>query len=213
MSMDRAFLLIDIHLKDLGIQKSLLTRNEMVAQRVSQQQQRQLDSGLFEQRFYVPGDLVGLAIGKEGSNVNDVRRMDGIVSVEFEDYSSMFRVRAEVSYHSRIGDPPLCHLGEVCSTPFQTQEALAKAKERLEYTRDTVLIPRNLAGKVIGKRGDIIQVILEKSKVNNVRVVGDEEAKQRNLDVSLQVRVDQPAVFDVIVLSSVLFIFTFAGTI
>lgn len=67
---------------------------------VSQQQQRQLDSGLFEQRFYVPGDLVGLAIGKEGSNVNDVRRMDGIVSVEFEDYSSMFRVRAEVSYHS-----------------------------------------------------------------------------------------------------------------
>jgi len=156
---------------------------------VSQQQQRQLDSGLFEQRFYVPGDLVGLAIGKEGSNVNDVRRMDGIVSVEFEDYSSMFRVRAE------------------------TQEALAKAKERLEYTRDTVLIPRNLAGKVIGKRGDIIQVILEKSKVNNVRVVGDEEAKQRNLDVSLQVRVDQPAVFDVIVLSSVLFIFTSAGTI
>jgi len=66
-----------------------------------------------------------------------------------------------------------------------------------------------MAGKVIGKRGDIIQVILEKSKVNNVRVVGDEEAKQRNLDVSLQVWVDQPAVLDVIVLSSVLFIFTF----
>ena len=35
MCMDRAFLLIDIHLKDLGIQRSLLTRNEMVAQRVS----------------------------------------------------------------------------------------------------------------------------------------------------------------------------------
>lgn len=43
------------------------------------------------------------------------------------------------------------------------------------------------SGKVIGKRGDIIQVILEKSKVNNVRVVGDEEAKQRNLDISAQV--------------------------
>lgn len=70
-----------------------------------------------------------------------------------------------------------------------------------------------MAGKVIGKRGDIIQVILEKSKVNNVRVVGDEEAKQRNLDVSLQVRVDQPAAFDVIVLSLALFTFTSAGTI
>ena len=30
-------------------------------------------------------------------------------------------------------------------------------------------------------------MILEKSKVNNVRVVGDEEAKQRNLDISAQV--------------------------
>lgn len=76
-----------------------------------------------------------------------------------------------------------------------------------------MLISLSLAGKVIGKRGDIIQVILEKSKVNNVRVVGDEEAKQRNLDVSLQVQVDQPAAFDVIVLSLVLFTFTSAGTI
>ena len=41
---------------------------------------------------------MGLAIGKEGINVNEVRRMDGIVSVEFEDHSSMFRVRAEVSW-------------------------------------------------------------------------------------------------------------------
>ena len=64
---------------------------------MTQQQQRRLDSGLYELRFYVPGDLVGLAIGREGNNVNEVRRMEGIAMVEFDDYSSMFRVRAEVS--------------------------------------------------------------------------------------------------------------------
>ena len=62
-----------------------------------QQQQRQLDSGLYELRFYVPGELVGLAIGRDGNNVNEVRRMEGIAMVEFDDYSSMFRVRAEVN--------------------------------------------------------------------------------------------------------------------
>ena len=63
-----------------------------------QQQQRQLDSGLYELRFFVPGDLVGLAIGRDGNNVNEVRRMEGIAMVEFDDYSSMFRVRAEVRF-------------------------------------------------------------------------------------------------------------------
>ena len=40
---------------------------------------------------------MGLAIGREGHNVNEVRKLDGILSVEFEDYNQMFRVRAKVS--------------------------------------------------------------------------------------------------------------------
>ena len=63
---------------------------------VSQQHQRQVEPGVFEVKFFVAGDLVGLAIGRDGANVNEVRRMDGIMSVEFDDYSSMFCVKAEV---------------------------------------------------------------------------------------------------------------------
>ena len=63
---------------------------------MTQQHQRHQDFGVYEIRFLVPGSLVGLAIGKDGGNVNEVRRMDGIINVEFDDNTSMFRVRAKV---------------------------------------------------------------------------------------------------------------------
>jgi len=49
-----------------------------------------------EIRFHIPEDLVGMAIGREGANVNEARRIPGVTSVEFDDYSSMFSVKGDV---------------------------------------------------------------------------------------------------------------------
>ena len=47
--------------------------------------------------FHVPTDLVGMAIGREGANVNEARRIRGVKTIEFDDYSSMFSIKGEVS--------------------------------------------------------------------------------------------------------------------
>lgn len=40
----------------------------------------------------------------------------------------------------------------------------------------------SVTGKVIGKKGNTIQGIMEKSRVLNVKIMGDDEAKKKNVD-------------------------------
>ena len=66
-------------------------------QQAQQTASRQIESGLFEVRFHVPQDLVGLAIGKSGNNINSAREVPGIQSIDIDDYTSTFIIRGEVS--------------------------------------------------------------------------------------------------------------------
>jgi len=51
----------------------------------------------------VDSDLVGLAIGKDGNNVNEARKVPGVQSIEFDDNSSHFIVQGEVSDCELVG--------------------------------------------------------------------------------------------------------------
>ena len=57
----------------------------------------------------------------------------------------------------------------------------------IEFTREIIYIPRDLAGKVIGRGGNVIQQVLEKSRLNNIKVIGDDEANERTINAKGEV--------------------------
>ena len=95
-SIKKAAILSEMHFRSLRTKLLLISRNDEAEKQLESAKKQSAQSPVYEQ-LSLPEDLVGLAIGAQGSNIQAARRIHGILSVEVDEALCTFNILGEVS--------------------------------------------------------------------------------------------------------------------
>uniref|UniRef100_A0A183BWF7 KH domain-containing protein n=1 Tax=Globodera pallida TaxID=36090 RepID=A0A183BWF7_GLOPA len=116
----------------------------------------------FVEEFEVQTGMMGLAIGSQGTNIGNARKLDGVKDIVVDESQ---RTQG------------FCKIKIYAVNP----EIAEQARNMLEYLQKHVKVPHDKVGQVIGKMGKSIQDIVDKSGVVRVQI-GDESPEQGLVD-------------------------------
>lgn len=126
-------------------------------------------------RLHVPKPYIGLAIGKQGVNIQKARKSPGIHSLDLDDENSTFIIRGTMSLsipEEWLFILPFAYLGV-------SMEACDRAKEIICYTEESVIYPREYAE--LFKEKKLMDEIVDKSNVVKVALFDKEEGILLNM--------------------------------